>query len=163
MPATLATGRASSDVNRHCNADYGGFTLIELMVVLAIVVLVTASLPLALNRMLPSRRVAVAADRLVSDIRWLQLQSTASGKPARLSITGSGYRMEVQNDKQGREVALSASTTLRLRARDEDRVIHNLLVYPDGTSSAGQFEVADAGRRAIVEVSLLTGRARRAL
>lgn len=163
MPATLATGRSDSVEGRHRNASQGGFTLIELMVVLAIVVLVMASLPLAINRMLPSRRVVVAADRLVSDIRWLQLQSVASGARARLSVTESGYRLDVQHEKQGREVVLSDSTMLRFRARDEDRAIPGLLVYPDGTSSAGQFEIADADRRAIVEISLLTGRARRVL
>jgi general secretion pathway protein H len=140
---------------------FNGFTLIELMVVLAIMVLIASVLPLALNRALPARRVAVAADKLVADIRWLQTQSTMLGRPARISVLESGYRLNLESTDKSREVALAKSMALSLRAREDGRVIKELLIYPDGTSSAGRFEVSDSGRHAIVEIGMLTGRARR--
>ena len=160
MRKTSAIGRATSGT-AGSPPRFSGFTLIELMVVLAIMVLVASALPLALNRALPARRVAVAADKLVADIRWLQTQSTMLGRPARISILESGYQLKLESTDRSRDVALAKSTALSLRAREDGRIVKELLIYPDGTSSAGRFEVSDSGRHATVEISMLTGRARR--
>lgn len=166
MRGTSATGRGSVRLAILRCARRGGFTLIELMVVLAIMVLMAASLPLALNRMLPARRVTVAADALVANIRWLQARSAQTGHPARLSLTQSGYELAgyelaTQPGAAARKVILATSTTLRLRASEDGRSVTHLTIYPDGTSAAGRFEILDSGRRAVVEISMLTGRARR--
>jgi Tfp pilus assembly protein FimT len=131
------------------------------MVVLAIMTLMAACLPLALNRMLPGRRVVVAADALVADIHWLQLRATETGRPATLKLTKSGYRLEPEAPRAPRIVSFASSTTLQLRRRDDNRTVDELTVYPDGTSAAGRFELLDSGRSAAVEISMLTGRARR--
>jgi len=139
-----------------------GFTLVELMVVLAILALLAASLPVALNRFLPARRTAAAADRLIADVHRLQSEAATVGAPAQLTLTGSGYRLDFAGQRAATEVALPASTTLRFRARDEDRALRELTVYPDGTASPGRFEIADSGKQAVIEIGLLTGSARRA-
>lgn len=149
MAATSATGRAR------------GFTLVELMVVLTILALLAASLPLALNRFVPTRRTVAAADQLLADVRRMQSESASAGAPARLTLTGSGYRLDFGGTRASSEVTLPASTTVRLRARDEDRPLRELVIYPDGTASSGRFEIADSGRRAAVEIGMLTGSARR--
>ena len=149
MRATSATGSAR------------GFTLVEMMVVLAIFALLAASLPVALNRLVPARRTAAAADRLLADVRRMQSESASVGAPARLTLTASGYRLDFGGSRAASEVSLPASTSVRLRARDEDRPLHELVVYPDGTASPGRFEIADSGRRAAVEIGMLTGSARR--
>jgi Tfp pilus assembly protein FimT len=128
------------------------------MVVLAILALLAASLPVALNRLLPARRTAMAADRLIADVRLLQSEAATTGAATRMILTDSGYRLDVGSP---REVTLTASTTLHFRARDEDRELHQLIVYPDGTASPGRFEIADSGRQAVVDISMLTGNARR--
>lgn len=157
MPATLAIGEPAP---RRCRSR--GFTLVELMVVLAIAVLIAASMPLALNKMLPSRRVAATADRLVADVRWLQGQAIVSGAPARLVLNASGYQLETRNGAEVREIKLVSSTRLRLRPRGEERALPELVLYPDGSSVAGELEILDSGRRLRVEISMLTGRAHRA-
>src|SRR4051812_9370851 len=96
MRATSATGSTR------------GFTLVELMVVLTVLALLAASLPVALNRFLPARRVTAAADHLIAVVHRLQSEAATSGVPVRLGVT---------------ELALPASTTLRFRARDEDRTL----------------------------------------
>jgi len=135
MRATSATGSRR------------GFTLVELMVVLTILALLAASLPVALNRFIPARRVVTAADRLIADVHRLQSEAAGTGVPTRLVVT---------------ELALPASTTVRFRARDEDRTLRELVLYPDGTASPGRFEISDSGRHAVVEIAMLTGSARRA-
>jgi len=49
-----------------------GFTLLELLVVLAILVMAAALFPLALNRALPARRVTTTADHLIAAVRNAQ-------------------------------------------------------------------------------------------
>jgi general secretion pathway protein H len=138
-----------------------GFTLVELMVVLAILALLAASLPVALNRLLPAGRTASAADRLMADIRLLQSEALNTGTPARMVLTDSGYRLDAAGQRAATEVKLPESTILRFRAREDDRELSELIVYPDGTASPGRFEIADSGRQAFVEIAMLTGSARR--
>jgi len=134
MRATSATG------------DGRGFTLVEMMVVLTIMALLAASIPLALNRFMPTRRITAAADQLIADVRRMQTKAASSSQPVRLVVA---------------EVVLPASTTLRLRAREDDRPKLELIVYPDGTASAGRFVIEDSGKQAVVEIGMLTGSARR--
>jgi len=75
MRATSATGSTR------------GFTLVELMVVLTILALLAASLPVALNRFVPARRVVTAADRLIADVHRLQSEAAGPGVPTRLVVT----------------------------------------------------------------------------
>lgn len=156
MPKTSVTGSAPARVRQT------GFTLIELMVVLAIVVLTVSAIPYAFNRALPSRRVAAAADALVSDVRWLQLQAAVSGRPARIVVLDGHYRMDAGAAAARPEARLASSTTVTLHASEDDRIIRELVVHPDGSSSAGWFELSDSGRRERVDVAMLDGRARRA-
>lgn len=138
-----------------------GFTLVELMVVLTILALLAAAMPIALNRFMPARRTIAAADKLVADVRRMQSEAASTGLPARMTLTVSGYRLDTTGERGASEVTLPPSTTLRFRARDEDRPLRELIIYPDGTASPGRFEIADSGRRAVVEVGMLTGSVRR--
>jgi general secretion pathway protein H len=159
MPATSVIGEHAARPSLNARSHARAFTLIEMMVVLAIVVLMSAAVPFALNRLLPARRASVAAERLVADIHWLQSQAAVTSTPARLAVLPSGYRLE--SAQRVRDVIWPGSTTVRLWAAGEDRDLPELTLYPDGTASAGRFELADSGRRATVVVSMLAGRARR--
>jgi general secretion pathway protein H len=149
MPATWATGSRR------------GFTLVELMVVLAVAALLATSIPLALNRLMPARRTIAAADRLIADVQRLQSEAASSGAVARMRMNGTGYELDIPGQRALATVTLPGSMTLRLRAREEDRPLRELVVYPDGTASPGRFEFADSGRQAVVEIGMLTGRPRR--
>lgn len=150
MPAISATGSAPKPST--------GFTLIELMVVLAIIVLLIAAIPFAANRLLPSRRVATTMDRLLQDMRWLEAQSIASGAAGRLTLESRGYRLHVGSTAESRQ--LPASTVVRIRAVADNRPLTDLAVFPDGTRASGILEVEDSGRRAQVELTMLPHRAR---
>lgn len=136
-----------------------GFTLLELIVVLSIMVLMAGMLPLALNRMLPARRVALAAEQLTTDITWLQIRSSATGARGRIVLTPAGYRLDVST--QQRQVDLAPSTTLRFMRVDNDAALEDLTVFPDGTCSPARIAVVDSGRRVSLSISMLTGRVRR--
>lgn len=149
MPATSATGDRGSR----------GFTLIELLVALTIMVLIAASVPTALSRLLPGRRVTVAADRLVTDLQWLQSESIRQRTSGQLTLADDGYRMDV--GRTGRSAELASTTRVTLRARTDGRDLQRLVMFPDGSAEPGRIVVTDSGRKAELEVGMLTGRIHR--
>jgi len=148
MPQTLVTGKEA------------GFTLLELMVVMAILVLVATLLPMALDRALPGHRVTTTAERVVSMIREAQGSSMLSGKPITLTVRGHDLVAQdaVTSAAIGRPLAFSSSTTVSMVDLD-GRIAAALVVYPDGSAQAVRFNVEDSGRRKAVLVSAVTGRA----
>ncbi|MGA7538941.1 MAG: prepilin-type N-terminal cleavage/methylation domain-containing protein [Steroidobacteraceae bacterium] len=123
-----------------------GFTLLELLVVLAIMLMMAAAFPLAFDRALPGRRVTIATEHLVAAIREAQTRSISQGKPIRVrlaSLTDS----------------LSASTHLTFRDSN-GRVLSALTLYPDGSATGGQLRVVDGSHRSTVVVSAITGSTR---
>jgi general secretion pathway protein H len=122
-----------------------GFSLIELLVVLLIMVLLTGLLPLAIERMVPARRVAAVCQDLESRLRDLQSLALATGTQAML----------VPNS-----LPLPSGVTLELRDNVSGRSLTDLTYFADGSSTGGRFEIAYGERRRTVIVSRLLGRVR---
>lgn len=157
MTATSATGDRS--IPRRAWRAAAGFTLIELMVALAIMVLIAAAVPMALGRLMPGRRVAVAADQLTADLQWLQGEALRAQAPASLTLQPRGYSLDVQSDR--RVVSLPSTTRLQVRAQADARELERLLIFPDGTASPSRILISDSGRQIELQVSMLTGRVSR--
>lgn len=141
-----------------------GFTLLELMVVMAILVMVATLFPFALNRALPSRRVTTTTQRLVSMVREAQSASLVSGRPVTLELRGHGLTAVPQGPSspaapsdKGHSLSFPQSTEVSMTDSD-GRALTALVVYPDGSSRGGRFEVQDTGHRGTVLVSAVTGR-----
>lgn len=143
MRGTSATGRRVA-----------GFTLLELLVVMAIVTLLAAALPAALNRSLPGRRVAVTTDRLVAGVRDAQAASVLSGQPVTLELQSRGFAFSHRAARAG---SFAASTRVVL-TDTEGRPAREITVFPDGSAQGGRFEIVDGPHRRTVIVSPLTGR-----
>jgi general secretion pathway protein H len=129
-----------------------GFTLIELLVVVAIVVLLSTALPLALDRSLPGRRVALTAQKLVSAVRDAGSQSMSIGQPVDLELSESGLA-------GGRGIAVTFASTTQVTLVDADgRPLRRLRMYPDGSADSGRFLVRERSHARSVTVSAHTGR-----
>jgi general secretion pathway protein H len=148
MPRMSATGREA------------GFTLIELMVVVAILLLAAALLPMALDRALPGHRVATTAQQVVSMVREARGSSMLSGRPIKLTLQEHDLVTQdaATSASIGRPVSFPSSTTISLTDSD-GRSAAALLVYPDGSAQPMRFDVEDEGHRKAVLVSALTGKA----
>jgi general secretion pathway protein H len=132
-----------------------GFSLLELLVVLAIIAAISAAFPLALNRFVPARRLDSAARILLADIRLAQARSLAGNQPVALEPEAHGYRIDSQVAR-----SWSASTTLQLRSPDDARELDALRLFPDGSTSGARFVITDGTRQRRILVSPLTGRVR---
>jgi type II secretion system protein H len=147
MPRTSGTGR------QH------GFTLLELMVVMAILVLVAMLFPVALDRALPGRRASSTAEQLASMVREAQGSSLLSGRPVALTVQGHDLVTwdAVTSTPIGRSLSFAPSTEVAL-VDLEGRAVPALVVYPDGSAQAVRFDVEDGGHRKAVLVSAVNGR-----
>jgi len=135
-----------------------GFTLLELLVVLAILVMAAALFPLALNRALPARRVTTTADHLIAAVRNAQAVSTASGRPAILTINAEGLSVGARDAGQAR-ARWSFPASVRVTLTDAGGgAASALTVFPDGSAQAMRFDVQAGAHETVVTLSGLTGR-----
>jgi general secretion pathway protein H len=150
MPKRLETGnarwpRACPTRQLACWVTHeAGFTLLELLVVLAIMVIAVTAFPLALDRALPGRRVRTATEHLEAVIRHAEVQSIALDQPQRLSVA---------------ELTSQFARTTHLQTTGPGGVpLRALVAYPDGSTNGARFVVSDGSDRRTVVVSEITGR-----
>jgi general secretion pathway protein H len=135
-----------------------GFTLIEMMVCLAILALVLALLPPLLGRSRDNAVLAEAARTLAAALRETRDEAITTGRTSSFAIdlaTGA-FRAgpgKVQSLPSG--IRLSLVTTAQQRLGDRSGAI---LFFSDGSSSGGGISLAHDDRRDDVLVDWLTGR-----
>jgi general secretion pathway protein H len=142
MPVTSATGNH-------------GFTLLELLVVLTIMVLLLGAWPLAAPHIFPTQQLRNEGWRLVSALRIARTTARITGTVQELDIQAMGraYRVAAETHE--------LPTELTLRLRDDATSLNSthLLFFPDGSSTGGTLDLALRDRRVAVRIGPLTGRA----
>jgi general secretion pathway protein H len=142
-------------------SDVAGFTLTEMLVVLAIMALVSGRAvqqdwlsPLAANRL------TATAQRLASDLRRARLDAMASGAAAGVAIDVPGHRY--RRWPAGTEQALADGIDIRVSVGADQRSpptgAVNLVFAPDGGSSGADIMLSQPPKVARVRLDWLTGR-----
>ena len=156
MPGTLATGECAVALQAgrgRVRQPSCGFTLLELLVVMAILVMMAGLIPLALDHTLSARRVEAAARSAAGAIREAQTQSIATGQPVgvKLALEGNGLIAGARTTSfvSGLRVTL---------ASPDGQPIANLTLFPDGSTQSAELRVSDATHESRVRVSAITGR-----
>ena len=137
---------------RHSHAS--GMTLLELLVVMAVLALLAGLLPMALDRALPARRVAATARALTVQLRELQSQAMRSGRTLRLILQPDGCLIQ---QPSGESIQLHWPPIEATLDSGEPGPAHTIQMYPDGSSSGGVVELHVGRRHARVSVNALTG------
>lgn len=157
---TLVTGKCPSSST--AKRAIAGFTLLELMVVMAILVLMVSAVPIAINRMMPGRRVAVTAERISTAVRDAQAMSTATGTPVSLEVGRRDITAVQVTRRSAQPVShkvLTTSSSTELKVNDDDgRPTTAVIVYPDGATSGGSIDIIDGTHQARISISALLGR-----
>lgn len=135
-----------------------GFTLVELLVVLAILGAITALAPFVLHKAVPSLEQRAAARDLagaLSSARSLALSQNAPTAVV-IDVTDKSYAVEGRVSKTLPEALQVTLVTATSELEDEDR--GRIVFYPDGTATGGEVRLASEEQTEVVVVDWLTAR-----
>jgi general secretion pathway protein H len=135
-----------------------GLTLIEILIVLAIIALVTAiALPMVTGT--SNAEMRSAARQLASGLRLARSEAVSQRRETFLVIDLAGRRFKV--DRNAREYPLPKNMELKLFTAQKDLVddkVGSIRFYPDGGSNGGRITLGSGDRKYEVDVDWLTGR-----
>lgn len=160
MTATSVIGNRGRPVRTcGCALRSQGFSLVELLVVVTIMVMLASIFPLALEHMVPARKLAAVTQKLVGTLRDLQSMALATGRSVSLIVANERYATRDGNGVE-KTVDLPANMTLQLRDDVSGRALPDLTFFPDGSSTGGRFEMRYEDKVRSVVVTCLMGRVR---
>ncbi len=143
-----------------------GFTLVELLVVLAIAALVLTAVPPLISAALPGVELKSAARRTAASLRLARETAVRSGSDAALVVDIEAHTLTLG----GRQLlSIPAAVVLRLNAATREMLDDQrgaIRFFPDGSSTGGVITLArataqgEAGYQ--IGVNWLTGRVRMA-
>lgn len=135
-----------------------GFTLLELLVVLAVVGLVMVAVPMMIAGGRPGPETRSAAIEIASALRQTRSESIAHFRPVTFVINVDERTYRMGKDGAARtlpkEMTLSLYTARSELAGDSEGGIR---FFPDGSATGGRVTVTKAGHRYTVAVDWLTG------
>jgi general secretion pathway protein H len=134
-----------------------GFTLLELLVVLAIVSVVLGTMVLARPSAVGAR-VNAAARGVVATLRLARAEAIARNTETIVSVDPQTGIIAFSHGKW--QLPGGAQVTLIFAETERTAAGGGLRFYPDGQSSGGEINLRLEGRVARVTVSWLTGEAR---
>lgn len=129
-----------------------GFTLLELLVVLTILVLMAAAWPFAAPRLFPAQQLRNTAQSFVADVRSARLTARTTGTRQEITVEASGTSYATATGSR----LLSNGILMHIRG-EQSSVSPSLALYPDGSTSGAIVDLALASRSLSVAVSPLTG------
>lgn len=136
-----------------------GFTLVELLVVLALMGLaLTVASPLIANA-LPGTQLRASARDVATGLRYARSLAIASNNDVTFDVDVDGRSFTVPQGHRTGSFPDDAEIVLTTaRSQLLDAGAGSIRFYPDGTSTGGGVEIARGGRRFVVTVDWLTGR-----
>jgi len=134
-----------------------GFTLLELMIVLFIVVLAVGAISINITNGNPASQIKAAARDMASALRYARGQALISRKRVWVSINliDNSYRISDREKKFTLPESMRLTLTLAENTvkNEEGRVVF----YPDSSSSGGRIELEQGGFYQRIDINWLNG------
>ncbi len=135
----------------------GGFTLVELLVVLAILALAYALAVPSMSTAVGGARRDAEARALVAALREARSTALVTGREVRFTLDPADRSWRF-GDRRGR-IDEQLRLTLELPPGGRDDAGRPFIAFfPEGGSTGGRMALADAGGSAQIQVNWLTGR-----
>jgi len=132
-----------------------GFTLLELLVVLALVAVLTASVLSLVRPGSETGRLKLAASDLATDLRLAHSLATEEQRPVALRLDPAGHFWEF-GGRRGRK--LPASIAISMIASADGNTASEVRFFPDGSSSGAIIQLRQGASVSRMVVDWLTGR-----
>jgi len=140
-----------------CRKHTRGFTLFELLVVLAIIGLIVALIPGFMLRSQPRLDVSVAARAIADGLRRTQSDAVASNRPQVFALDVAEHLFRAGDATPVRIDRALALSFRAARAELQGERVGQIRYFPDGSSTGGQISIAREGWQADVRSDWLTG------
>jgi general secretion pathway protein H len=137
----------------------GGFTLVELMVVMVIIALIMGLVSTSMSRSVSSAEARAATRKLVANLRYTRTRAIVdkSEQVFMVDIENRSYQAPGRKSISLPEDVDLTLTTARSEMTSED--VGGIRFFPDGGSTGGHIEITVNGREYRVNVAWLTGEA----
>ena len=136
-----------------------GFTLVELLVVLAMIALLVALARPMYGAAVPGARVRADVLGLATSLRQSRNRAISSGKTVVVLFDTAGTRFSIGHVVENLSKSTQLKATQRGTAGPEDAIVR-LEFYPDGSSTGASIELSNATVAYQLDVDWLTGRIR---
>lgn len=153
------SGQAARTIRRRTISLTGGFTLVEMLVVLVIASLVLALVGTSISRNVSGAEMRAAASKVAAGLRYTRTRAILSkSETVFLVDTENGsFRAAEREDQQlpkGMNVELNTA-----RSELTSESVGGIRFFPDGGSTGGNVRLEANGRIYRVNVAWLTGEA----
>ncbi|KMO37193.1 hypothetical protein VQ02_13945 [Methylobacterium variabile] len=137
-----------------------GFTLVEMLVTMAILALAAGVAFQSLGTGALDRRAALVSETVAAEIGRLRAEAIRSGRAGRLAFEPQAARFT--SSRPGAPPIPVGGVAVAVEAGPVGRPMPGeVRLLPDGSSTGGRIVLASGGSRRILSVSALTGRVRR--
>ena len=134
-----------------------GFTLLELVLVLAIVALATLLGAGAIGRGMEGLRLRSAANGVAAQLRFTRAQALATGEPQRFTIDPAAHAWNAPKGRHGDLPPRVAIAFTGAREAQPAEGVGAVVFFPDGAATGGRVRLAQGGAAWQVDVAWLTG------
>jgi len=134
-----------------------GFTLLELILVLAIVALATLLGAGAIGRGMEGLRLRSAANGIAAQLRFTRAQALATGEPQRFTIDPAAHAWQAPKGRHGALPPRTAVAFIGAREAQPAEGVGAVVFFPDGAATGGRVRLQQGGATWQVDVDWLTG------
>lgn len=134
-----------------------GFTLLELIVVLAIIALGFAATAVNFSSRSDATSLKSAAQDLTSALRYSRSQAMLTHAPTALDFNVSQNSYQISGQANIYFLKHDIAVTIQTAKDSLDRDIAHLLFFPDGSSIGGRILLEQQGHHQEININWLTG------
>ena len=134
----------------------GGFTLIELVVVIALLALVAAIAVPSAGRLIDLSSPADDVERLAAALSQARMAAIVEGRPRHVLIDPAHRQWRHGKDVRTFESIASITTAVPPVGRRENGM-SSIVFLPDGSATGGRIALGDGHRQRNVTIDWLTG------
>lgn len=134
-----------------------GFTLLELMIVLFILVLAVGAISINIANGNPASQIKAAARDMASALRYARGQALISRKPVWVSINLAENSYRISDREKKFNLPESMHLTLMLAENTVQNEEGHVVFYPDSSSSGGRIELEQDGFHQRIDINWLNG------
>ncbi|MBS0327063.1 MAG: GspH/FimT family pseudopilin [Proteobacteria bacterium] len=159
VAAAVCAGATPAPRGRPTRVRARGFTLLEILIVLVLMAIITATVLPMLGGPVPTSELRGSARALAAGLRLARSEAVSQRRETFLTLDVAGRRFRVDRDPHVH--MLPKKVDLKLFTAQNDLVdgsVGAIRFYPDGGSNGGRITIAAGERKFDVDVDWLTGR-----